>query len=266
MDQKKRAILVAAIGLMIIAGVISSFGLPLFIETSSIILPTIDGNTPSNGSGGEVKPGETGNYTVIKVTNETVQDVIATLHRKEQYYRQLSIERFWGPNAVTQGSTSTVLIWNDGAYSKTAVMSADGSLQNCLLADGVLYVWYGSDKSWFESDVKDSKVDFVQNIPTYEDVLALSSDEIVRSGYENKSGVNCIFVERLVKDLGYLERYWISTESGLLFASETLKEDGVLIYRMKEETMTKLTSDGTEFTLPDGRVLHRVVVLSHTKE
>lgn len=260
MDPKKRTILVIAIAVTIIAGVIASFGLPLFFQTTSIVLPNISGDPQSNEQNGELNPVESDEYVPINVTTETVQDVIATLHRKDRYYRELTIERFWGPNADTQRGTNTVLIWNDGdEYTKAAIRLADGTMQNSLVVQGKKYTWYGSEKKWSASN--DDDIDLVQNLPTYKDVLTLDPKEIVRAEYETKLGINCIFVEVLVKEeLDYLERYWISTDSGLLIASETeKKETGVLTYRMEENRMTDLEPDTTAFTLPDGTVLHRVV-------
>ena len=258
MDSKKRTILVAAIAITIIAGVLSSFGLPLFFQTSSIILPDINEDAQSNPQNGVFDPNKNSDYIVIDITKENVQDVIAaTLQRKNQYYRELSVKRFFGPDEETQGATWTVFIWNDGEYSKTAIMSAEGSMKYSLMAEGKKYTWYGSEKKWSTSF--DNDTDFEQNIPTYEDVLTLDPKDIVQAAYETKLGSNCIFVERLVAELDYLERYWISTDSGLLVASETVKkETGELTYRMEENMMQDLKPD-TAFTLPDGTVLHRVV-------
>ena len=59
------------------------------------------------------------------------------------------------------------------------------------------------------------------------------------------------------QELGYLERYWVSTENGLLIAAETSK-DGVVVLRMSStEAEVLQTADEERFTLPDGTVLHR---------
>jgi hypothetical protein len=139
-------------------------------------------------------------------------------------------------------------------------MSSDESMKNCIMADGKKYVWFGSEKKW--STLNDDDIDLEQNIPTYKDVLTLDPKEIVRAGYEKeaKTGKSSVFVEVLVKELGYLERYWISTDSGLLIASETVKqENGELVYRMAENRMTDLEPNTPAFMLPDGTVLHRFV-------
>lgn len=258
MDPKKRMMLVIAIAITIIAGVIASFGIPIFFQTSNIALPEMSDNSQSEEQGGDPSSVEVGNFVPINVTTETVQEVIATLHRNNCYYREVTVELFTGSDANLQGSTSTILIWNDGDYSKIATMSYDGSMKYSLMAEGKKYTWYGSERKWSTSN--DDDIDLEQNLPTYEDVLTLDPKNIMRADYETKLGINCVFVECFIQELGYLERYWVSTESGLLIASETVKkESDSLIYRMSENRITSLESDSTAFTLPDGTVLHRVV-------
>jgi len=259
MDQKRRTILVVAIAITIIAGVLSGFGLPFFLQTADIVLPNLNDSAQSQGDGGGVVPGENADYTMVRVTPETVQDVIATLHRQEQYYREVKVERFWGSNTNRQGAIYTSLIWNDGAYNKTALRTSDGVLRNCLTADGTAYVWYGSDKTWFEYEAADKDTDLEQNIPTYEDVLGIKKENILRAGYDSKPQNNCIFVEAKQEELGYLERYWVSVDTGLLVAAETEK-DGQLVYSMAEKLIKPLLTDDSTFRLPNGKVLHGVVV------
>lgn len=261
MEQKKRTILVIAIAITIIAGVLSGFGLPFFFHHPEIKLPTLDETNQTGTGNSGVSLGENEDYTLVKITPETVQGVIATLQRQEQYYREVKVERYWGKNEDRQSSIYTSLIWNDGDYSKIAVMDSRGSLKNCIMANGRAYVWYGSDKTWFESAATDEDIDLMPNIPTYEDVLALDGKEIKRAGYVTKLGRNCIFVEAKQEELGDLVRYWISVDTGLLVASETVKEDsGALVYSMSEKLITHLKSDEGTFMLPNGTVLHQVVI------
>ena len=73
----------------------------------------------------------------------------------------------------------------------------------------------------------------------------------------NREGVPCVYVEAQVEPLGYLERYWVSTDDGLLSAAET-SQDGVVVMRMSSTSAEVLQTAGEErFTLPDGTVLHQ---------
>lgn len=258
MDHKRRTILVVAIAITIIAGVLSGFGLPFFFQTADIVLPNLNESAQSGGTSGVVEPGINADYTLVRVTPETVQDVLATLHRKEKYYREVKVVRYWGSATNRQGAIDTALIWNDGVYNKTALRTSDGELRNCLTAEGTAYVWYGSDKTWFEYKASDKDTDLAQYIPTYEDVLDIKKENILRAGYDSKPKNNCIFVEEKLEELGYLVRYWVSTDTGLLVASES-EYDGQLIYSMTEKLMSPLPTDEIPFKLPNGNVLHRIV-------
>lgn len=260
MDPKKRSILVIAIAITMIAGVLSSFGLPFFIQKTTIVLPEISVETGSVISTGKVNVGEDEGFQVVAITTKTVQDVIGTLHRKESFYRELTVERFWGSSDDVQGSIDTVMVWTDGDYCKTVIRTSSGSLQTSLIADGKYYIWYGSDRNWVSSNTDAGDVDLMQNIPTYEDILRMQADQIVRAGYETKLGYQCVFVEAKIAELDYLERYWVSTETGILVAAETTDNEGNLVYQMKEKKMTELESSDRTFALPDGTILHRIVV------
>lgn len=259
MDHQKRMILVIAIMATIIVGVVSGFRLPFLFQTPSIVLPETD--EAGIGDGGPTDPGENAAYTLVRVTKDTVQEVIRTLNRQDQYRRELKIEKFFSDGGNTKNTTYTVLVWNDGVFSKTMRMGPDGSPQHCLTSQDTAYIWYGGDTSWIERPTNLGKNDLLQNIPTYEDVLQLDRDSIVRASYESKQGKNCIFVEARQAELGLLERYWIATDSGLLVFAETVHEaDGSLWYQMSETSMSSLTVDESTFMLPNGKVLHSVVI------
>ena len=61
-----------------------------------------------------------------------------------------------------------------------------------------------------------------QTIPTYEDILDLPVEAIAAADYRTISGVNCIYVETEEDSEGYVLRYWVSVETGLLTVSEQL--------------------------------------------
>lgn len=253
MDHKRRTILVIAIAITIMAGVVSGFGLPFFFQNAQLRLPDLGALTQQ---GGEATEGET-DYVIVKITPETVQNVIAAMQRKQQYYRELKVEHYWGEPGKRESAVNSVQVWNDGDYQKTTIVSPDSSLFSALTADGSTYIWYGSDKSYKEYPTDALEKDLLQNIPTYEDVLQLPTERITRAGFEQ----GCVFVEAREETLGYLERYWISTETGLLVESETQTEEGeLLVYSMSEKLISGLSAEDASFTLPDGRVLHSVAL------
>ena len=256
MDPKKRTILVVAIAITIIAGVLSSFGLPFLLQAPTITIPST-GEIGQTGDGTDgLSTDVEGNYASVKVTQETVQAVVATLHRNKQYYRELSVEH-WGSDSTS--STTTILIWQDGSFTKTATMTPDGTLESSITTEDTVYLWYSGDRNYYQYPRDEYSADLLQRSPTYEDILRLDTQTITATNYERKLGQPCIYVEVFVKELGYTERYWISTTSGLLISSET-ERDGKLVYRMTETVTDSISSNGTEFALPDGTVLHRVLI------
>ena len=86
-------------------------------------------------------------------------------------------------------------------------------------------------------------------------VLELDAASITGTGYELKGTFPSVFVEVQGED-GALERYWISTDNGLLVAAER-EVDGTLVYRMTAYGQIQTPCPATaSFALPDGQVLH----------
>ena len=212
-EQKNRTVLVIAIAITVIVAVFVSFGLPALTgQVPEVSLPDIS----QEGQGG-------GDLLPVEVTPDTVQNVIATLSRPESCYRELTVTLYWSGGS----SSSKVQIWADGDYVKT-VVGVGGVTQHRLVGDGKLCLWYGGDKAWKEVPADEDSFDLAQRIPTYEDVLALDRTAITDAGYQVKNGKDCVFVEVRDADLGYLDRYWVETATGLLCAAETLA-DGVTV-------------------------------------
>lgn len=242
MEQKNRTILVIAIAITVFAAVFVSFGLPALTgQVPEVSLPDIS-QEAEGGLGGDLLP--------VEVTPETVQSVIATLSRPESCYRELTVTLHWSGGS----SSAQVQIWADGAYVKT-VVGVNGVTQHRLVGDGKLHLWYGGDRTWKEVPAHQDSYDLAQRIPTYEDVLELDQSAITAAGYQQKNGKDCVYVEVRDQDLGYLDRYWIETATGLLCAAETLSGEAT-VYTMEETTLRTPLEGGVAFSLPDGTVLH----------
>ncbi|MEG1999895.1 MAG: hypothetical protein RR053_00680, partial [Evtepia sp.] len=130
MGTRNRIVIVLLIAATMIAGVLASFGLPLFTEgTPEVRLPDLSQGSsagePTDPSGGNLQ-----NFVPVTITPGTVQDVIATLTRPESYERNLTFESFWSQNGVMQAATGTVQVWADGDFFKTTTLLPDGSVQH----------------------------------------------------------------------------------------------------------------------------------------
>ena len=93
-----------------------------------------------------------------------------------------------------------------------------------------------------------------QRIPTYEDILKLPVRSIAEADYQDLSGIPCIYVETVPDQDGYVQRYWVSVETGLLTAAERLL-DGTPVYQMASLALDETLPATADFTLPDGWVL-----------
>lgn len=91
MEQKNKVFLALLIALVMVVAILSSFGLNFFSgDQPEIVLPS-----PVITDSGEQSaddPTAGGGFLPVDVTPETVQSVIATLERPENYYRAITIE------------------------------------------------------------------------------------------------------------------------------------------------------------------------------
>ena len=125
-----------------------------------------------------------------------------------------------------------------------------------LVGEGTVYYWYGGDVEARQAPADEKSPDLDgPHIPTYEDVLAVDTASITDTGYEEKGGLDCVYVQVEDAELGYQTRYWISVDSRLLVAAETVK-DGQAVMSMSGYSLEQPVASGTQFSLPDGTVLH----------
>lgn len=256
MEQKNRLALVAAITVVIVIAMFTSFGRSLFTTNiPQVVLPSPD-SSQSIGSGDPSGDALSNQLQRVEVTPETVQNVIASLSRSTSYYRECFIESFWGESDSTMTKVQT---WVDGEWSHICQTMPSGLIRHDLVGGGKIHYWYEGESSWLTAPSDDTSADLAQHLPTYETVLALPTESITAAGYEQKGDLPCIYVEVTSSVSGYLERYWVSVDSGLLVAAETTQDDK-LVYRMSALTSIQslLTAAEDIFSLPDGTILHQI--------
>ena len=250
MDSKKRARLAVVIALVVVFAVFGSFIFSLLsVRTPHITLPTPGAQTPSPPSGSNA------NTQLLEVTPKTVQAVIATLDRSSSYYRRLSVQTFWEGGS----GTTTVQTWTDDGYTHVRTLLPTGQVRNSIRTpENTLYYWYGSSSTVLTAPENSLSEDLAQRIPTYEDVLALNSEDISDADYVDYEGHPCIFVETRRSDPEYVERYWIGVDSGLLVAAQTWKADQLVYSANTSSTIQTPCPASASFRLPDGTVLHSI--------
>lgn len=246
MERRNRNFLVILIAVVIAIAVFASFGLSLFYgPTPEIVLPTPlptgQGQTGETGQGGGVR---------VEVTPTTVQSVIAALSRLESYSRTVT--------TTLAGISVSARVWVDGGWTRTDLTLPAGRGAHTIVGDGKVWRWYDGDREarvW-SADGGSADVEG-QRIPTYEDVLDLEPESITAAGYEEKNGMDCVFVSVEVAEPAQVERYWVSADNGLLVAAET-ESGGEVVWSMTATVPEIPVSASASFALPDGTVLHTV--------
>lgn len=253
MDQKNRLIIAIAVTLLIVAAMFTSFGRSLFsMRTEHIQLPEPGASSSSQEGGGSSQSAEL--FQRVEVTPQTVQSVIRTLERSTSYYWELTVETFW-----TGGSSATsVQTWVDGGWSHTRQVLPSGLIRHDLISEDTVYYWYEGSSDYLTAPAEGGSADLAQHIPTYETVLDLDPASIIETGYELRGSCPCVYVAFQGEDGSTVERYWISTDNGLLISAER-ELNGDLVYRMTAYGQIQTPCPATaSFALPDGQVLHTV--------
>lgn len=248
MDAKKRTRVAILIALIMVAAVFGSFAYSLYtLHTAQITLP---GQQPDSSA---PAPSYQDLVQRIEIEPATVQAAIASLQRADSYYRHLTVHTYWPGGS---GST-TSQCWVDGGYTQTRTVLPTGQVRYTLSGSGTTYYWYSGSSQYLTAPENTLDPDLAQRIPTYEDVLDLPVESIAQAQYAAYGDHLCICVDTLEDRLGSIERYWISVDSGLLVAAETVK-DGQTIYSLNATSPAQTPCPtGVHFALPDGTLLHQ---------
>ena len=263
-DVTRFGVLVAVV---IVLAILVSFTLLLFGNRNpEIVLPPV--STAATETDQPVF--SDGDFQLVEVTPQTVQNVIATLNRPTSYMRTVTVEQFWpdlnGVNGVSSAQ-ATSLVRVDGRWTRTDLTLPGGQVR-CTIVEapedgaepGRLWRWEEGRSVWYAGASDGWDADLSQWCPTYEDVLALPADSITGAGYEKVNDAACILAEVSDPELGYTRKFWVSVESGLLMAAE-IWDGSQLLYRMNGTQSAVLSDDDGAFALPDGTVLHQPEVI-----
>lgn len=252
--KRKITILVVAIALVLTVSIVVSFLLSVNPNDQSGIQLPAASEQATVQTETEIIPTE---EQFLEITGDNLKSVIETLNRADSYYRKLQIETIWSLGTGTQ----TVEVWCSGNKMKVVITNLDSGRVKHLLTDGDrVFIWYEGQDGLYEGKLNDTfTLDDLQMIPTYESIIDLPKEKISRSEYVAlEDGKNCIFVEFQTELKDYVERYWISVDTGLLVQVSTL-QNGEHTYRMYEVEMEQIPSTDDafkyRFILPDGTEL-----------
>lgn len=213
-------------------------------EDRTITLPVR--TTETETETGDNKP-DTENLNILSITPATVQAAVSTLSRPASYQRTQTVTLCWNGGEST--TTSHVAV--SGKMMRIDTQLKDGTICHILLRSERACVWYDNETNWVCIRADELSSDALQRMPTYETVLSLDSSRIVHAEYCLKDNVYCIYIQTAPDQNGYVEHYWISGQSGLLYAAERT-QDGRVIYRFTATEPGNDTPDESLFLLPDG--------------
>lgn len=232
-------------------GVVVFMTLAVGLMLSSTLRRTSHITLPAPGASPEQTAGEQGGgegaLTVVEVTPETVQTAIATLARPESYRRTVTVEQFWSGGSGSYEVKAAV----SGPWTRIDRTMPDGRVRHTVTGPETVFVWYNNEKNVYSGPVGGISADAEQSIPTYEDILELPVDQIAAADYRTISELYCIYVETAEDPSGYVLRYWVSVDTGLLVAAEKMQEDAT-VYRMAALTVDQSELPQDTFLLPDG--------------
>ena len=213
---------------------------------------------PENQSEGSPMGPETpdSRLNTISITPETVQPAIAALSRPAAYSRTQQVETFWSGGSGQSSAT----VYVSGGRTRLDASLPDGSVRHTLVVDGpgegesTAGVWYDDETQWRRLRADGQTADQTARMPTYETVRDIPARDIAQADFREAYGGGCIYVETRIDAEGYLDRYWVSTENGLLLAAERLWR-GELIYRFTAGEPDISPQEDSLFLLPDGSEL-----------
>ena len=215
-------------------------------QAGGIVLPESQGDSAGVGD----ESGES-RLNTVTITPETVRPAISTLFRPASYSRSQTVETFWSGGS----GQSLSQIYVSGGKTRLDTQQADGSIRHTLLeSDGentVAGVWYDDEKDWVLLHSSSLTADLAGRMLTYETVRDLPVESIAAADYREKDGSNCVYVETVENGAGYVDRYWVSVDNGLLYAAERLR-DGEVIYRFSSGAPEIAAQEESLFLLPDG--------------
>lgn len=248
--DKKQSIYLAAGFTALLAVVILLLAWGGRRQSQGIVLPESQGDSASVGEeGGESR------LNTVTITPETVRPAISTLSRPVSYSRSQTVETFWSGGS----GQSVTQIHVSGGRTRLDTQLTDGSVRHMLVetgADGAALagVWYDDESDWKLLRSPDLTADQAGRMLSYETVQELPVETIAEADYREKDGVSCVYVETTADSVGYVDRYWVSVETGLLYMAER-QWDGALIYRFTAGTPEIAAQEESLFLLPDGGTL-----------
>ncbi len=247
--MNRRKMMIFAYGSAFVILVILAFYLfDISGKTPAVILPTPN----VSSSAASPRPGgNTGiNGKTLEVTADNVQSVIATINRQENYSEKITVTSLWTGGKAEYKITAFA---RSGSY-RLSVSGPSVTGKNIIIAEGKVYVWYDGSGSYYSGNAgtETALYDRFEMIPTYEEILKLTKDDILEAGFIQYNTEPCIYVRAQSGEFSYFYEYYVSVNTGLLTAAFTY-DDKTLIYSMAADSVAPTVPSADMFKLPDGK-------------
>ncbi|MBR1659109.1 MAG: hypothetical protein IJ705_02170 [Oscillospiraceae bacterium] len=211
-------------------------------ETAAVILaapPAAEVGENPGAAGG-------GNSRSVTVDVDSVQNVVATMHRVEAYSRSLTAATLWDGGSVT----TEINAWVRSGKARIELREAGGdTTKYVLLRDGQKWIWYSDRSEIWSGPAAVGDADRYQTLLSWEDVRTLDQRDIRDAGYTMYGGTLCIYVRYAEGELGYESLCYIAVDSGLLMGVETYDGDA-LVYSLSSSLPSLTPPDEALFELP----------------
>jgi len=245
----RRILGITIFGVLLIIAAISVMLLASFMRRDSDAVRLPDTSASSE------RPSDTQPDTLdrVEINRDTIQAVVSTLSRPESFSRVVKIESFWeGGQAVNDISVSV----QDGMTS-LRILPSVGIERRIIVTPETEYIWYKGDRFPFIRNVSSAgddhrAADEYQMLHTFEDILTLSSEDIIDAGYTELDGEVSVYAMYLSREFAYMRIYYISLELGLIIAAVEYDANGTLVYSMTAGETYVGSVDPAAFILPDG--------------
>jgi len=205
----------------------------------AINVPSPAASSSSVSIGGKIR---------LDVTQGTVQTVLKTLSRTNNYSQTYTVTSLWNGGQ----SVSTLNIWQKNDKTKMTV-SQNNTVTNYLISRNDLYIWYNGSSSVFKSKLSDvnenSDIDRFSRQIRYEDIDDVSVSDIITASYKVEEDKPCIYAEYKSGTLGYVKHISVFIDSGLLYSAE-IYDGETLVYSMKSDSTNITTPPDDVFNVP----------------
>ena len=222
-----------------------------FVVIGAILLSSFFGSSNQSPDlpsipGTQTQSTNTIDYSRVEINTRNVQSIISAMNRPAEYYTETKSETFFD-------NTSSVNLrrrWVRDGLSRVDILNSTGTLtMSSIYTNNTVYYWVPGSSRVLKMPRGNFTAENEQMMMDYDTLLKLAPESITDAKLSRISGEQCIYVEAK-NGLGYTEKYWISSQNGLLILGQTLKED-TIIYSVQLVDLNLTRPDDIEFTLPD---------------